>query len=632
MACLCTLLFAASCTDVAQARLARRILEDHRVRAKVKPLAAAQVVRIRLRSPAGDASGDARIEWDEGNYRETVSSAGLTTVRGIQAGKGYFTDEDGVTRLASEPSLSDLITRFYFWRRAYLFDDQADARLALGPADAETVSVRLTPRGGDPLLLTFHRRDLSLASARSRHIDLAFDGPARFRDASRRGAPTDGEIAWIGLPTGVLADTSAGGWSARWEAAPAQAAWTRSGRDLTFPARLDARPVILALDGAAEAPLKVRPSVADRLPVSFLRDVFGRRVARGIRLEIGGLAFPSLAVEESDDLPDGIDGVAGGVLLRETVLEIDPAGRLLRFYDPARWVAAQGYYRVLLDDDGNRAVAILRRKGEILRLVGPSPVGGPIALTPEVRSRLAASGEPLVSGLRWGTALPDLPALTTDGSESAFGEDGRLGWDLVLGFHAFFDMPHRWSYLQPAAIGETGSRPGDLRTGGLNRGESAPDVHRLAIAKVDHAAAGRTEHFRTHREQARFQAQDGVTVGAGHFHDLDRQSLVRGTAPSHRPAGGTLERHHVLLTHRSSSCCRPDTRSRSSDGSAGAASERLRPLRLPLWSASPATPANKKTPPVARRLAAAARKGLGAWPPAPTVDPRKIQTTASSRT
>lgn len=442
---------AASCTDAAQARLARRILEDHRSRAKDKPLAAAQVVRIRLRSPSGDASGSAIIEWDGDNYRETVTSAGLTTIRGIQGGKGYFTDEDGVTRVASEPALSDLFTRFYFWRRAYLFDDQAEARLALGPADADAVSVQLTPRGGDPLLLTFRRNDLSLASARSRHLDLTFRGPARFRDASRPGAATDGEIAWTGLPTGALPDTSVGGWSARWAAAPAQVGWTRSGRELTLPARVGSRPVILALDGAADGPLRVRGSVADDLRVPWARDVFGRWVAREVRLEIGGLEFPRLVAEKSEDVPAGIDAVAGGTLLRETVVEVDPAAHLLRFYDPARWVAEQGYFRVLLDDDGNRAVAILRHKGENVRLSGPTSLGGPIALSPAARARLAPSGEPRISGLRWGAALPDLAVLTTDGSESAFGEDGRLGWDLVLGFHAFFDLPHRWAYLRPAA-------------------------------------------------------------------------------------------------------------------------------------------------------------------------------------
>jgi hypothetical protein len=441
----------ASCTDVAQARLARRILEDHRSRAKAKPLAGAQVVRVRLRSPSGDASGSATIEWDGDNYRETVTSAGFTTIRGIQGGKGYFTDEEGVTRVASEPGLSDLLTRFYFWRRAYLFDDQAEARLALGPADADTVSVRLTPRGGDPLLLTFRRNDLSLASARSRHLDLAFSAPARFHDASRPGAAIDGEIAWIGLPTGALADTSVGGWSARWGATPAQAIWTRSGRDLTFPARVASRPVILALDGAANGPLRVRPSVADDLGVPFRRDVFGRWVGRGVRLEIGGLEFPGVVVEKSEDVPAGIDGVVGGTLLRETVVEIDPAAHLLRFYEPARWIAGQGYFRVLLDDDGNRAVAILRHKGENVRLAGPTPLGGPIALSPDARARLVPSGEARIAGLRWGAALPDLGVLTTDGSESAFGEDGRLGWDLALGFHAFLDLPHRWAYLRPAA-------------------------------------------------------------------------------------------------------------------------------------------------------------------------------------
>ena len=443
------LLLALSCADLAQSRLARRILEDHRARAKVKPLPAAQVVRVRLSSPAAGAAGTEIIEWDEGNYRETVSSAGLTTVRGIQSGKGYFTDEDGVTRVASEPGLSDLLTRYYFWKRAYLFDDQADARLSLGPADDATVSVRLVPRGGDPLLLTFRRGDLSLASARSRGFDLEFTSPTRFRQIRPGETSTNGQIQWVGLPTGVLADTSAGGWSARWGSDPAQAAWSRSGRDLVLPARIGAVPVTLALDAAADGPLRVSPSLAERLGLSFATDAFDRSVARGARLEIGGLTLPSLAVVRSGSLPPGIDAATGGVLLRETVVEIDPAGGVVRFHDPAHWVSAEGFFRVLLDDDDDRPVAILRWKGSNLRLLGPTAIGGSIALSPEARARMLREGGDSVSGLRWGMPLPELPALSSDGSGSAWGEDGRLGWDLALQFHAFFDMAHRWAYLKP---------------------------------------------------------------------------------------------------------------------------------------------------------------------------------------
>jgi len=438
------------CTDVSQARLAQRILAEHRTRARLKPLPAAQLVRVRLASPSGDASGTETIEWEEGNYRETVSSAGVTTIRGIQAGKGYFTDEDGVTRLASEPLLARLITRFYFWKRGYLFDDQAEARVALGPADDATVSVQVTPRGGDPLLLLFGRRDLRLVSARSKHFDLVFSSPTRFRDSSRRDAPIDAEILWTGLPTGPLKDTAAGGWSASWGTANCEAPLARAGRATTIPARISGQPAAIAVDATEDGPLRLRSALADRLRLSFARDVFGRMIARGARLEIGGLAYPSLTVERSDSLPDDVDAAAGAPLFRETVVEIDPAANLVRFHDPARWTTREGFFRVLLDDDGNRPAAIVQRRGERLRLLVPTAIAGPLSLTPEAVARLGLSGRTAeVTGLRWGVALPALPAIIESGSQVELGEDGGLGWDLVLRFHAFFDMPHRWMYLRP---------------------------------------------------------------------------------------------------------------------------------------------------------------------------------------
>ena len=71
--------------------------------------------------------------WEPRRFRDTVSSAGMTTVRGIESGRAYFTDGDGVTRVASEPVLRELTTRSYFWRRAWLFEDREKALLRLGP-------------------------------------------------------------------------------------------------------------------------------------------------------------------------------------------------------------------------------------------------------------------------------------------------------------------------------------------------------------------------------------------------------------------------------------------------------------------------------------------------------------------
>ena len=444
-----SLVAVAGCGERNQVRLARRILQDHRTRARVKPLPAAQVLRLELRSQSGRGTGTQTIEWDGINYRETVSSACWKTVRGIQAGREYFSDEDGVTRVAADPLLHELVTRFYFWRRAYLFDDQQGARVDLGPADGASVSVKVTPRGGNPLLLTFDRRDFRLLSARARHFDLVFSSATRLRDSSRRESPVDVEMVWTGLPTGMLADTASGGWTGRWSGSPQSAALSRLGRALTFPAHVSGEAVTLALDAAVDGPLRLRNSLADRLKLAFSPDVFDRAVASGASLQIGDVSFPSLVVEKTNSLPDGIDAAAGGTVLRETVVEIDPETASLRLHDPARWVIPQGFFRGLVDDDGNRAAAILQRKGLRLRLLGPTATAGALVLTPEAAGRFGVSGQSSsISGLFWGAPLADLSVSIGSDSDADFGEDGRLGWDVALAFHVFFDLPHRWAYLK----------------------------------------------------------------------------------------------------------------------------------------------------------------------------------------
>jgi hypothetical protein len=444
-----SLVAGAGCGERNQVRLARRILQDHRTRARVKPLPAAQVLRLQLHSPSGRGTGTQTIEWDGINYRETVSSACWKTVRGIQAGREYFSDEDGVTRVAADPLLHELVTRFYFWRRAYLFDDQQGARVDLGPADGASVSVKVTPRGGDPLLLTFDRRDLRLLSARARHFDLVFSSPTRLRDSSRRESPVDVEMVWTGLPTGMLADTASGGWTGRWSGSPQSVALSRLGRALTLPAHVSGEAVTLALDAAVDGPLRLRNSLADRLKLAFTPDVFDRAVASGASFQIGDVSFPSLVVEKTDSLPDGIDAAAGGTVLRETVVEIDPESASLRLHDPAKWVIPQGFFRGLVDDDGNRAAAILQRKGLRLRLLGPTARAGALVLTPEAARRFGVTGQSsTISGLFWGAPLADLSVSIGSDSDADFGEDGRLGWDVALAFHVFFDLPHRWAYLK----------------------------------------------------------------------------------------------------------------------------------------------------------------------------------------
>ena len=115
---------------------------------QVRPAPAKQFAAIPSSASAAE-TGFAEIAWEPNRYRERVSSAGFTTERGIQGGKAYATDEDGYTRVVSEPVLAELQARSYFWRRGWLFQDRERARLSLAPAEAASVSVRLALVAGN---------------------------------------------------------------------------------------------------------------------------------------------------------------------------------------------------------------------------------------------------------------------------------------------------------------------------------------------------------------------------------------------------------------------------------------------------------------------------------------------------
>lgn len=444
---------AGACQQLGEAQVARRIVNDHRTRAKVKPLPGAGVIRVRLaRRDDPEAAGTQVLEWDAEHFRDTVSSAGLTWVRGVQGGKSFYTDHDGVTRVGSEPLLAELTTLSYFWRRGYLFEDWERARPTLGPSDAASVTVGLTPRGGNTLWLSFARSDGRLLRAHAPRLDLAFESPTRFADTSSRASPVSAEIVHTGLPSGTIPDASVGGWSSRWEAPMAESALVRAGRGVRITGRLSGHAVAIAFDGAEDGPLRVAPKLADQLGLAFTRDVFGRRIARGVELSVGPLSFPSLWIQRADALPEGADVAAGASFFRETVVEVDPASQRVRFHDPARWVGSEGLNRILLDDDCDRPVVIVRRGAASLRLVAPTATASAIALTPEAAERLRVSstgGSASLTGMFLGPALPALTVPIEPGIESDFGEDGRLGWDLLLQAKTEWDLPHRWLYLRP---------------------------------------------------------------------------------------------------------------------------------------------------------------------------------------
>ncbi|MBC8647125.1 MAG: hypothetical protein H7X85_08180 [Thermoanaerobaculia bacterium] len=444
-----------SCGD-SSAELARRILERYRTSAAVKPLPASGVVVLRLSSPGAGpeaAEGREEIGWEGERYRESVTSAEATRVRGIQGGKAFFTDEDGVTRVGSEPMLRELVTRAYFWRRGYLFDDRMHAKLRLGPADDKMVSVDLHPQGGNPLRLKFHRSDGRLAAAISPRFHLEFTGATGFRDESLPKAPILGAVERVDLPTGMLPDPEVGGSQA--EFPPSDGAPLEAGNGVpVFPGRIGGLPARVAFDARADGPVRLSPDLAERLGLDFRRDVFGRELAREVRLELPGLTQPGVTVERSLEIPQGAQAAVGGTIFRDAVVELDPRGPKLRFHDPEIWVVPANLHRIIVDDDGNRPVATLFREGEQVRVtIGADTGDSALVLAPEAAQRVKIPEKTVsASGFRWaGLELPPLPLrIDPDSFFPLWGDDGRMGWEVLRRFHLYLDMPHRWIYLTPA--------------------------------------------------------------------------------------------------------------------------------------------------------------------------------------
>jgi len=317
------------------------------------------------------------------------------------------------------------------------------------------VSVRLAPIGGNPLLLSFSLRDGSLVAVRSPRFDLDFTSIRTFREAGGVRPPVSGEIVWSGLPTEQIPDAEVGGACGRFSALPpAQVPFERTAEGgIAFPARIDGVPLRLALDAVADGPLAVSPDAAGKLGLSFARDVYGRSIGAGAKLEIGSFSCAGIHVEALPTAPGEVDGVVGGTLFREAVVELDPDAHRLTLFDPARWVIPEGFTRILVDDDGDRPVTTMHRRSDRVRLVvGTATRSSDLLLAPEAASRLDVPATGVAHGLRWGTLeLPDVSVKPETTSDSAWGEDGRFGFALLLRFHSHLDMPHRWIYVRPAA-------------------------------------------------------------------------------------------------------------------------------------------------------------------------------------
>ena len=452
------LLVGAGCGKGSPSAVAAEILERYRKVSGSKPLAASGMIRIKL-SPAreGDpAGGSCEILWEPGRYRETVSSAGWTTVRGIEFGKAYFTDEDGVTRVVSDQALWELTTRSYFWRRAWLFRDHGNARLSLGPADEASVSVSLKPVGSPSLLLSFSRRDGRLLAVTSPGFRLEFASATSFRDVSDRRRPVAGDITWVGLPTGRMSNPSIGGGRAQFSEASVRVPFERQAGAVIVSARISGRALRLAVDAAADGPVGVSPTVAAVLALHFQTDVYGRSVAGGASLEVGSVRYPSLFVASSDSVPAGADAIAGACFFREAVVELDPDAGLFGLHEESRWVIPEGFVRIPIDDDGDRPVAILDRGHQALRLTAGTNTGDQaLLLSAASAGRAGLADQTEATGLTWGILrlAPAPLRAVRDGFFPDWGDDGSLGFPMLLRYHSYFQMPLRWIYVRPAGKG-----------------------------------------------------------------------------------------------------------------------------------------------------------------------------------
>jgi hypothetical protein len=137
-------------------------------------------------------------------------------------------------------------------------------------------------------------------------------------------------------------------------------------------------------------------------------------------------------------------------------VEVDPEARRLRLHDPERFATPEGFHRNVVDDDGDLPAAILYRSGRRLRLRAGTREQAPLTLPPSVAAELGlADRDAALSGLVWGILkLPPVPTrLDASRFDPEWGDDGAIGWPLLSRFHCYVDMPHRWIYLKPVAVG-----------------------------------------------------------------------------------------------------------------------------------------------------------------------------------
>ena len=95
---------AVSCGEAAPSRMAERVLDRYRKTSGAKPLTAGGMIMIRLTRPAGlpGAEGREEVLWEPQRFRDTVSSAGMTTSGGSsRPGPSSPTETESLASLPS---------------------------------------------------------------------------------------------------------------------------------------------------------------------------------------------------------------------------------------------------------------------------------------------------------------------------------------------------------------------------------------------------------------------------------------------------------------------------------------------------------------------------------------------------
>ena len=112
----------------------------------------------------------------------------------------------------------------------------------------------------------------------------------------------------------------------------------------------------------------------------------------------------------------------------------------------------------MIDDDGDRPVAILDRGTQKLRVAAGSDIGGvSLELAAASARRAGLEKQTKAGDMLWGAAKISVQRLRVAdrGFFPDWGDDGRMGFPLLLRYHSYMHMPTRWIYLRVAAAGES---------------------------------------------------------------------------------------------------------------------------------------------------------------------------------